>query len=223
MVANHGWRLVTFSINEVETLVRKAALGAGLDPGRADELADAAVWLIELQVPVFELAYRALSSAEGSPMTLAEDGTSAACPTTSAARVATSAVDILLVKPPGFTVTLDAVDEPLVVTTLAAVAARRYGTAFEIETASAKIALQPGDFADLDPLIAERNLRMVLRRTGKNASATSEPAASSSRYDPENVADNGFANLEQLAHRTYVPASEKSRISGAGAGLTDND
>lgn len=29
--------------------------------------------------------------------------------------------------------------------------------------------------------------------------------------------------LEQFAHRTYVPASEESRLGGAGAGLTDND
>jgi len=29
--------------------------------------------------------------------------------------------------------------------------------------------------------------------------------------------------LEQFAHRTYVPASDESRVSGAGAGLNDND
>ena len=29
--------------------------------------------------------------------------------------------------------------------------------------------------------------------------------------------------LEELAHQTYVPASEESRLRGAGAGLTDND
>ncbi len=212
-----------FSINEVETLVRKAALGAGLDPGRADELADAAVWLTGLQVPVFDIAHRALTSDAGAPITLAEDGTSAACPSSSAARVGMSAIDLLLAKPTDFTVTLDAVDEPLLVTALAAVAARRHGSAFEIETGRAKIAVQPDGIPDLAPLIAERNLRMVLRRTGKNASATAEPTASSCRYDPESLSDNGFASLERLAHQTYVPASERSRISGAGAGLTDND
>ena len=29
--------------------------------------------------------------------------------------------------------------------------------------------------------------------------------------------------LEQLAHRTYAPATQESRLAGAGAGLTDND
>ena len=36
---------------------------------------------------------------------------------------------------------------------------------------------------------------------------------------PENVL--GFLNI--LAAKTYVPESEASRVSGAGAGLTDND
>ena len=29
--------------------------------------------------------------------------------------------------------------------------------------------------------------------------------------------------LESFAHKTYAPATEASRIAGAGAGLTDND
>ncbi len=37
------------------------------------------------------------------------------------------------------------------------------------------------------------------------------------------VAAEAVAALEALAVRTYVPASTRSRVSGAGAGLTDND
>lgn len=32
-----------------------------------------------------------------------------------------------------------------------------------------------------------------------------------------------WERLQALAHKSYVPASEASRIAGAGAGLTDND
>jgi hypothetical protein len=32
-----------------------------------------------------------------------------------------------------------------------------------------------------------------------------------------------IARLEALAALTYVPSSEKSRSTGAGAGLSDND
>ena len=37
------------------------------------------------------------------------------------------------------------------------------------------------------------------------------------------VEDTIWDILEHYAHRTYVPASEASRLAGAGAGLTDND
>ncbi len=37
------------------------------------------------------------------------------------------------------------------------------------------------------------------------------------------VAEADLERAHALAHKTYVPATEASRISGAGAGLTDND
>jgi len=37
------------------------------------------------------------------------------------------------------------------------------------------------------------------------------------------VAPEVWGKLQTLAHKSYVPASEASRLAGAGAGLTDND
>lgn len=37
------------------------------------------------------------------------------------------------------------------------------------------------------------------------------------------VAPDVWDRLQTLAHKSYVPASEASRLAGAGAGLTDND
>ena len=36
-------------------------------------------------------------------------------------------------------------------------------------------------------------------------------------------APEAWATLNRLAHRTYAPATEESRLKGAGAGLSDND
>ena len=41
--------------------------------------------------------------------------------------------------------------------------------------------------------------------------------------EPIDVPDHRWSVLEALAARTYVPATAASRVSGAGAGLTDND
>ncbi len=37
------------------------------------------------------------------------------------------------------------------------------------------------------------------------------------------VEDEVWQKLQYFAHKTYVPSSCESRISGAGAGLLDND
>jgi hypothetical protein len=37
------------------------------------------------------------------------------------------------------------------------------------------------------------------------------------------VADEVYDCLDRIAHRTYAPESDQSRLAGAGAGLTDND
>jgi hypothetical protein len=37
------------------------------------------------------------------------------------------------------------------------------------------------------------------------------------------VADDVWNRLEELTYLTYAPATEESRVLGAGAGLSDND
>ena len=37
------------------------------------------------------------------------------------------------------------------------------------------------------------------------------------------VENSDWSTLATSAHRTYAPASDESRLSGAGAGLSDND
>lgn len=214
---------MTFSLNEVETLVRKAALGAGIDPGRANDLAAAAIWLTDVRVPVFEIVHRALTLDGGAPLKLADDGTHADCPATSAARTGPSTFDILLAKPPGFRVVLDAVDEPLLVAALAAITAARNGATFTIEISGQTIAMSPGTIPNIAPLMEGQAGSITLARMHETATPPAQRTSAIPRYDPASIPDSGFAALARLAHQTYVPATVESRLSGAGAGLTDND
>ena len=214
---------MNFSLNEIENLVRKAARGAGFDPGCADDLAAAAAVLAAHPVPVCEILHRALTCDPGQPLTIVADGSSASCDATCAARAGPSALDLLIAKPAGFAVTLDGVDEPLLIAALAILAARRYATGFTLAGDDATLTVERGRRADLTSLANSNAVRLVLRRTDKAATQPSEPTLSASRYEPEKVSDEGLAGLERLARMTYVPASEASRLQGAGAGLTDND
>jgi hypothetical protein len=49
------------------------------------------------------------------------------------------------------------------------------------------------------------------------------PAENRCLGEPVLVAPPGWDQLTEWAALTYVPSSDQSRISGAGAGLTDND
>ena len=52
------------------------------------------------------------------------------------------------------------------------------------------------------------------------AGPLSSPRPQTQRAD---VDANTLATLNAFAHRTYAPATEASRLKGAGAGLSDND
>lgn len=52
------------------------------------------------------------------------------------------------------------------------------------------------------------------------AAAPFEPKAP---IGPRDMLDSTWNALTELASKTYVPATEASRLAGAGAGLTDND
>jgi len=52
------------------------------------------------------------------------------------------------------------------------------------------------------------------------------PAAMAGQSEPvmrADVDEAAWAKLGEFAHRTYAPATESSRLLGAGAGLSDND
>ena len=94
--------------------------------------------------------------------------------------------------------------------------------------------LEQGEFAPLIDDIAALDARECGQQTPRPPATTPrlmEALAAArglaDRPRPANaarpVADALWARLEMLAARTYVPATEASRASGAGAGLSDND
>jgi hypothetical protein len=219
--------MTTYAMNEIETLVRKAAIGAGLDPGRADDLAAAGLWLAFRAFPVCELVHRALAAGPGEPLRLSADGTTAECPLTSAAHSGPAVLDLLLAKPPGFRVVLNDLDELRLLVALAAVMATRHQQRFRLEWGETLLPIGPG----ANPAAAAVTAGAVRRLSAIRAPAAARPGAAApdpaetsvTRYDPDATTDTGWAALQVMAARTYVPASEQSRRSGAGAGLNDND
>lgn len=192
MVAT-GFQVMIFSVSEIQALLRKAAMGAGVPQGPAEDLAalvrrvarsDAAFWedVCVGLTPSFERAI---------PV---ENGDELIFPSMRAVIDAPSAIDAALC---GQLVRVESIDAPRLLVELVGAAEDHFQTRL-ID------AQEPGAIS----------LRLSQGHTQR------KPLAPQPRLEiPETVMEV----LQRYAARTYVPASAASRAGGAGAGLNDND
>lgn len=186
---------ILLSYNEVSSTARKAASGAGLPHGVAEEIGQAAVWLSARGVDAVGIVVRALSG----------DGRQAIV-------AGLAAIDALCCGEGSEETALESADCSLLLLALAGVASDNVGLSLVVKPEGGS--LLPLDAACREP--ATNRLCLVRRGQGDTAEATlsSRPAATSQA---------AYAAALQLAAKTYVPASDLSRAMGAGAGTTDND
>lgn len=216
---------MTYALNEVEGLSKRAARGAGLSWGLAEEAAKAVRWLASHDLP--SLAPFAELLAENDTKSYADvapksrDGRWVAhggvlCPLACGAALCDRAVDIGA----GNGIEMEAISHPVLLAPFAAFVAKRVGkivalywhdlTVYtdgsQLWVEGEKAALEIGAAQGVTCFLAEL-------QTGK-------PYVGQARCmeDPQN-----WDMLSRFAQRTYAPATEQSRNLGAGAGNSDND
>ncbi|MEQ8602581.1 MAG: DUF3726 domain-containing protein [Marivibrio sp.] len=218
------------SLNEVEALARKAARGAGMSWGLAEETGKAVRWLALYGLPSLAPLVDLLAAQDGADYadlrpieTLEGDGRAvwrasggALCPIAAGAALADLAAPIA----EGRETLLVQLREPVLLLPFVARAARYEGEAFAVEAAGVHAALGPGGPAPFDAALAAA-------RGPVDVTVHAEAEAPAPQPEPGvgGVAAPGdlWRRADAFAHRTYVPASEASRLSGAGAGTSDND
>jgi hypothetical protein len=216
---------VIFSLNEIESMAKGAARGAGFDWGFAEEAAKAVRWLAERDLPGVESLARLLAHNDGkSYEELAPVSTAGIwharvgqlCPIASGAALSDRAlwfVDEGVVE-------LGPVAQPLLLLPFAANVARVPGTALELCWGDVTVAVMSNG------IVCEgrrRELEVdVVRHVHCRKTAAVVDASSVSMRSRAVDADS-WRRLDALSRRTFAPASEASRINGAGAGLADND
>jgi hypothetical protein len=181
--------MIDLSLNEVESLAAKAARGAGLAWGLADDVGRAARRLAAAGLPWADAVLR-----------LPHDDR--------AARIGARLAD----EPPDDGATVEAVTDPLLLIAMAAQdpSPRRFewaGRCVMSVGGHLDVLAMPGD--------APCPATLIVR-----SSAASDVGARLTRCHLDEAAHTA---LERLGAATYVPASDRSRTAGAGAGLTDND
>jgi hypothetical protein len=212
------------SLNEIESLALKAARGAGMSWGLAEEAAVAASWLAVHDLPWAEtladlLAQKGVTCRPhfGGETIAPSRAGSRLCPILTGALLSDVGA---LVRP----MEVRALLAPL---WLAPFLARWTTPDRVVRLAWEEVTLSIGPdtlsgagAASMEVLAAPFASRVeVALVPGADAA---HPLRERNR-DGYPVADDAWRALQVLEHRTYVPASAQSRLSGAGAGLLDND
>ena len=207
------------SLNEIEMVLRKAAAGCGYPFGLAEDIGRAGAWLCAQAQDGVAAGLAGLASGEAGPCrTRYEPETM----TFAAARVAwcgPSAVEFALCADVGDAIGLTGLDAPLLLVGFAGIAARDTGISLSFSNGCDAL-VWPGGLVMRGP--------MPSAGVDATVAVTGEPGCF--RLGVQEPSQDGiyidaalWAVALALAARTYVPASETSRATGAGAGDIDND
>ncbi|MEM7293340.1 MAG: DUF3726 domain-containing protein [Pseudomonadota bacterium] len=231
------------SLNEVQATAQKAASGCGQPFGLAEEMGYATRWLCERGLRGTEKLLHALEQSlvpilrvaeSNDAITLSSDGEVA-----SVVSLGPSLADyVLLAKTQNKKVLIPAISHPLLLLPFVAQAGLRPGTLSvgwkTIDDESVAIVVANGDMTvfarDALSLIQARAFDV---RCEWKQQETNLPTLYTAKQLAENKAERVehgctvpgpvWEKISAHAHNTYVPISDASRLSGAGAGLTDND
>ncbi|MDF1749184.1 MAG: DUF3726 domain-containing protein [Alphaproteobacteria bacterium] len=186
-----------YSLNEIYSLMLKAAIGSGLPMGLAEEVAAAGQWL---------LCHR-------------QDGVGAVHEGLASKLVVwtgPSVLDHVIARPNGDPVEMSLVDAPLLFLGMAGVVSAQTRSQIQIDFSNGTHATLNADGIVLNGTLQTDCGASITR--GADFSGLPPRYHTRVHVDP-----SLFQALMMRAALTYVPATEASRQRGAGAGLTDND
>lgn len=214
---------MNFALNEVEATAKKAARGAGYSWGMSEEAAKATRWLCANGIDGVKALAEVLTTADSSepdkmsPVKLGGEWQSRSglmCPLMAGVTVS----DFAGVGPADV-VTISNVVAPVLLLPFAALAARQTGSVVTVEWGEISTTTD-GTGMSLDGAIERLATDTQTQVTIRSAGQVGRQFARHSRATPNDV---DWATLNRFAHRTYAPATDESRLKGAGAGLSDND
>lgn len=202
------------SLNEIGGMLRKAAMGSGYPVGLADALALAGVWLCAHDLDGVGATLDALQGGFAKDLDLRQDDGTLTVAKARVGRCGVSALELLSSGEIRRTV-LEAPDSIMLLVGLAGAAAGDQ-KAYAFNTGGRETTIVDGGGLTggrIDPAANKIEVELA------------EPQSDARPPSPHGVAvdEKQWDSIGELAARIYVPATDESRLSGAGAGLTDND
>ncbi len=220
-----GGRPITFSLNEIETMGKRAARGAGSSWGLAEEAGKAVRWLTGRGVPGPEMLAGLLTQNDGKSYDelalVSAEGvwrsrSGRLCPLISGAALCDRAGEIA----GGRTFELGRTACPGLLVPFAADAAKLTGTTVGLSWLALEIAVDAGNFRIEGPEtdLTAWDVDAVRCRRVESVGTAPEPGVAGGVVDAET-----WARLAGFERRTFAPATESSRRFGAGGELADKD
>lgn len=216
---------MTFSLNEIEAMAKRAARGAGYHWGHAEEAGKAVRWLAEHDLPGPELLADLLMANSGrrydeaAPHAVSglwRAGQGDLCPLLAGPALCDRADELA----EDGVFRLEAAGYPLLLAPYAAFMAQATGFTVSLSWDGVELVVSSHGIAvDGDPegVAIPRARHVTCCKSTKPEPTQSSPATGRA------VAAATWTSLGEFAQRTFAPATEASRLAGAGAGLTDND
>jgi hypothetical protein len=216
---------VNASLNEIEGLCKKAARGAGLSWGLAEEAGRAARWLSAHGLDGPQLLSTQLRLDDGcsysqlTPETADESWQVPGQAMCSLIAGVTLSDHAYLLRDVG-QIQLRQVSQPQLLLPFISAAVRQLGVSLQLSwpdcvlefALTGEVVIQQAE-----GLLAAQVAQVTCTYTG------ADMGGGEALNGPLPALDSGVHDyLNSLAERTYVPASEASRLLGAGAGLSDN-
>lgn len=211
---------MSWSMGETRALAQKATRGAGFPWGMAEEAGFAVIWLQAYGAPGVQALSQYLSWRETNRDTLTpliegstlQQHDALYCPLALGTALSDSGK-----LPVG---KLGVVQQPLLLAPFLATCSD--ATLYRLSFAEVRLCLNRHALHITGPrngLLIEQALCQVQRQSG----AQSIPASGTVHSRVPATEEQAIKVLHEFAARTYAPATEQSRLSGAGAGLGDND
>ncbi|MCG7629280.1 DUF3726 domain-containing protein [Epibacterium sp. MM17-32] len=216
---------MSHSLNEIEAMSKRAARGAGLSWGLAEEAAKGTRWLSAFGFPGTDLLADLLEMNDRippidvSPVSLRAPVWHAPARRMSPLIAGASLSDCAMRLMERGTIAMENICFPLLSVPFMGGAAQRLGHPVATEWAGARLA------TDGRQLCVQGDTT-VLRARMADQMVFTAPARMTGRREPVLRADvsvESWQRLSTFAHRTFAPATDDSRLRGAGAGLSDND
>ncbi|MEP3947451.1 DUF3726 domain-containing protein [Ascidiaceihabitans sp.] len=213
-----------YSLNEVETTAKRAAWGAGVPWGLAEDAGKAVRWLAaqglsgpkalaQLLTGFDDKPYQLFSPQSDAGVWTASAG--ALCPLVSGAAVSDMAATLAA----GRTIDFGPCFVPILLLPFAAMAASLTDGPVSVAWDGAAFTATPDAlFLDASPdTLSAQSTRAVTWSAELQANRVFQPQARL------RIATEDWTALLAFGHRTFAPDTEASRLAGAGAGETDND